>query len=31
MLEDLGLDDYWREAGWPEHCRPVGADDFACS
>jgi hypothetical protein len=31
MLEELGLDDYWREAGWPEHCRPVGADDFACS
>jgi TolB-like protein len=31
MLEDLGLDDYWREAGWPEHCRPAGADDFACS
>jgi hypothetical protein len=31
MLEDLGLDDYWREAGWPEHCRPLGADDFACS
>jgi hypothetical protein len=31
MLEDLGLDDYWRAAGWPEHCRPVGSDDFACS
>jgi tetratricopeptide (TPR) repeat protein len=31
MLEELGLDDYWREAGWPEHCRAVGADDFACS
>jgi hypothetical protein len=31
MLAELGLDDYWREAGWPEHCRPVGADDFVCS
>jgi hypothetical protein len=30
-LKELGLDDYWREAGWPEHCRPVGADDFTCS
>jgi tetratricopeptide (TPR) repeat protein len=30
-LKDLGLDAYWREAGWPEHCRPVGADDFTCS
>jgi hypothetical protein len=31
LLEELGLDDYWREAGWPEHCRPVGAEDFTCS
>jgi TolB-like protein len=30
MLEELGLPDYWRAYGWPEHCRPVGADDFAC-
>jgi TolB-like protein/Tfp pilus assembly protein PilF len=31
MLAELGLDDYWRAAGWPEHCRPVGAEDFTCS
>lgn len=31
MIRDLGLVAYWREAGWPEHCRPVGADDFECS
>ena len=31
MLTDLGLDSYWRKAGWPEHCRPVGSDDFTCS
>jgi tetratricopeptide (TPR) repeat protein len=22
--------EYWRARGWPEYCRPVGADDFAC-
>jgi tetratricopeptide (TPR) repeat protein len=25
-----GLVDYWRERGWPDLCRPVGADDFVC-
>ncbi len=25
-----GLVDYWRERGWPEFCRPQGADDFVC-
>jgi tetratricopeptide (TPR) repeat protein len=25
-----GLVDYWRERGWPDLCRPVGADDFEC-
>ena len=25
-----GLLDYWRERGWPDLCRPVGADDFVC-
>ena len=23
--------DYWRAKGWPEFCKPVGADDFECS
>jgi len=22
--------DYWRARGWPDLCRPVGADDFVC-
>ena len=22
--------DYWRARGWPDHCHPVGADDFEC-
>jgi TolB-like protein/DNA-binding SARP family transcriptional activator len=22
--------DYWRASGWPDHCRPMGADDFVC-
>jgi TolB-like protein len=26
-----GFVDYWRERGWPDLCRPVGADDFVCS
>jgi adenylate cyclase len=25
-----GLVEYWRTKGWPDLCRPVGADDFAC-
>jgi tetratricopeptide (TPR) repeat protein len=26
-----GLVEYWRAKGWPEFCRPVGADDFVCN
>jgi TolB-like protein/Tfp pilus assembly protein PilF len=29
-VRKAGLVDYWRAKGWPEVCRPVGADDFAC-
>jgi len=25
-----GLVEYWRARGWPDICRPVGADDFEC-
>ena len=25
-----GLVDYWRARGWPDLCRPMGADDFVC-
>jgi TolB-like protein len=27
----FGLVDYWRTKGWPDLCRPVGADDFECN
>jgi TolB-like protein/tetratricopeptide (TPR) repeat protein len=29
-VRNAGLVDYWRERGWPDLCRPVGADDFVC-
>jgi hypothetical protein len=31
LVREAGLVDYWKARGWPELCRPVGADDFACS
>jgi len=30
LVRSWGLVDYWRARGWPDLCRPVGADDFAC-
>ncbi len=29
-VRNAGLVDYWRARGWPEFCRPLGADDFVC-
>lgn len=29
-LVEYGFVDYWREKGWPNVCRPLGADDFEC-
>ena len=29
-MRKVGLVDYWRERGWPDFCKPVGANDFAC-
>ena len=29
-VRKAGLVDYWRASGWPEFCRPIGADDFVC-
>jgi len=26
----MKLPEYWRVVGWPEFCRPKGADDFEC-
>jgi len=31
FLRKRGVVEYWRERGWPELCRPLGADDFTCS
>jgi hypothetical protein len=30
LVRDAGFVDVWRVRGWPDLCRPVGADDFAC-
>lgn len=30
FVRKAGFDAYWRQAGWPPFCRPVGANDFAC-
>jgi tetratricopeptide (TPR) repeat protein len=29
-VRKAGLVDYWKARGWPDLCKPVGADDFAC-
>ena len=31
LVKDTGLDDYWRERGWPSFCNPVGDNDFECA
>lgn len=31
LIEDIGLDDYWRERGWPSHCQPLQSVRFECS
>jgi TolB-like protein/Flp pilus assembly protein TadD len=30
VIRETGIPDYWREHGFPAHCRPVGDDDFEC-
>jgi TolB-like protein/DNA-binding winged helix-turn-helix (wHTH) protein/tetratricopeptide (TPR) repeat protein len=30
LVKDLNLVTYWRHYGWPDHCHPVGTDDFEC-
>ena len=31
LMQDIGLEAYWREFGWGDFCRPTGNDDFECS
>ena len=31
LVRSAGLLDYWRAKGWPDFCRPQGADDFICN
>jgi tetratricopeptide (TPR) repeat protein len=30
LMRKGGYVEYWRAKGWPEFCRPMGADDFVC-
>jgi len=30
LMRDAGMVNYWRERGWPDLCRPTGADAFVC-
>jgi len=30
MISRQGIDDYWREAGFPRMCQPLGENDFEC-
>ena len=30
FVRNAGLVDYWKARGWPDLCRPMGADDFVC-
>ena len=31
LLRKINLDDFWRTNGFPNNCRPIGDDDFACN
>jgi TolB-like protein len=31
MMREMGLPEYWREHGFPPHCKPVGEADFECT
>jgi hypothetical protein len=30
LVREMGLVDYWKARGWPDLCKPVGANDFVC-
>jgi TolB-like protein/tetratricopeptide (TPR) repeat protein len=29
-IRDVGLEEFFRARGWPAHCKPTSAQDFAC-
>jgi hypothetical protein len=29
-MRKIGMVDFWKQKGWPDLCRPMGADDFVC-
>ncbi|MEO1090258.1 MAG: hypothetical protein AAFX81_06480 [Pseudomonadota bacterium] len=31
IIEAINVDDYWRERGWPNRCRPLEGSAFECS
>jgi TolB-like protein/DNA-binding winged helix-turn-helix (wHTH) protein len=31
FLREIGIVAHWQEYGWPEICRPLDGDDFACN
>ena len=31
LVRKIGLDDFWRENGFPPYCKAIGEDDFACN
>ena len=30
LVKNLNLEDFWRKKGFPNYCKPIGADDFEC-
>ena len=30
LIRRQGINDYWREFGFPDMCKPIGEDDFEC-
>ena len=30
LMRNAGMVDYWRQRGWPNQCKPLGGEDFAC-
>jgi hypothetical protein len=30
IIKDSNILEYWQKRGFPDHCAPVGKDDFEC-